>query len=642
MTLTTVAGDITVTNADDVAAALTVTAAGAGPADTTTAADGAIIVTSADAATSAVLTSTDSITITSLDSATTATLSAAANSTIDNVDVLGTVTLKSTSTAATPIIYDFATDTNEQLETVTIAGSNDVTVAFNATDLVIAAGNNQALVATDTSTGTSRLVVEGDAAGAALDLSGIALDEVEIAFDQGTNSLTLKDDGKYVISANQTDLTVTAAAVAGNTANLVLNSGTVGTGITLTDLSSTNVGTFNITMADDSTASHVITNAGIVNTTDVTISGNGALTIGALATAQVAKTINASGVTGAITANVVMAGAFTTGSGNDTINISDAVSTTRIIDAGAGSDSLVFAASDDFSSASLTLSNIETINVAASGVVLAGSQVTGKGFSIVGNTAADSLAINSMVATGESIDIGASEITLATVTITGNNGGDAITGSATQATTILGGAGSDTIIGGAGADIISFIMHATDTDTITLGGGADVVQSTTGTAATVAAVTIKDFNAGTASSNVDQLKLSDAALQGLTTTTDMVDTGAVSASTGLSGKVVHVTTDGGTITTADLVVLKNGYTTDALALAGIKTAGADTITYSASLTDNDSFLIAYQDGADTNIAVATSTATVTTSEGVDTLATVVILEGVDASTLNTNDFIFIA
>ena len=60
------------------------------------------------------------------------------------------------------------------------------------------------------------------------------------------------------------------------------------------------------------------------------------------------------------------------------------------------------------------------------------------------------------------------------------------------------------------------------------------------------------------------------------------------------------------------------------------------------MTADDSFLIAYQDGADTNIAVVTATTGATTSEGTDSLATIVVLEGVLVTDLNTNDFSFIA
>ena len=161
---------------------------------------------------------------------------------------------------------------------------------------------------------------------------------------------------------------------------------------------------------------------------------------------------------------------------DDTINISDQLaastltSNNRTIDAGDGADSLVFDASDDFSAATLTLTGFETLNVAASGVVLAGAQVSGKGYSIVGDLGSDTLAINASSGTGETIDISTSEIVLATVTITGGAGADTLTGAAANATTIVGGDGADTITGGDGADIIT---GGDGNDQLTGGAGAD-------------------------------------------------------------------------------------------------------------------------------------------------------------------------
>ena len=534
VTLTTTAGDITVTNADD-ATSLVINAVGAGPADTTTAADGAVIVTAADTATTATINSTDSITITDMNAATSASLSAAAASSIVSVDALGDLTLASTGTAATPVAYTVTTGEMQAIETLTITGSQDVTLAMGGDDLVAAATANQALVATDTSSGTSRLDINA-ASGAALDLSGVALDEIEISADNSTDALTVASGAQLVVSANQTDLTVTAAAVAGNVLNLQLDSGTATTGVTLTDLSATNVSTINVTMADDALATHTITDAGVGASTAITISGNGALSFGAIGTAQVAASVDASGVTGDITANVVMAGSFTAGDGDDTINISDAVSTTRIIDAGAGADSLVFAASDDFSAASLTLSGFETLNVAASGVVLSGAQVSGKGYSIVGDLGSDTLAVNASSGTGETIDISTSEIVLATVTVTGGAGSDILTGSAGSATVIVGGAAADTITGGTAADTIT---GGTGIDTINLGTGGAGDDVNYGAVAEMIAAdrdVINDFVAG--ATNSDTVSVTAATV----TNTALTIAGATAASEYVTSTVAQVAT----------------------------------------------------------------------------------------------------
>jgi S-layer protein len=59
-----------------------------------------------------------------------------------------------------------------------------------------------------------------------------------------------------------------------------------------------------------------------------------------------------------------------------------------------------------------------------------------------------------------------------TVTISGNDGADTITGSTTLANTLSGGAGADILVGGSAADTLDGGAGA---DTITLGGGLDVV-----------------------------------------------------------------------------------------------------------------------------------------------------------------------
>ena len=151
----------------------------------------------------------------------------------------------------------------------------------------------------------------------------------------------------------------------------------------------------------------------------------------------------------------------------------------------------------------------------------------------------------------------------------------------------------------------------------------------TTTATTVTVNTITDMNFGTNSTAADTISVSLTAIIGLTTTTDLVDTSANTAANG-DGTVVNLGTDGATIANADLVVIDTAtYATEALMLAGLKTAGTATITYGAALTDNDSFLIAYSDGTDAYIAVATAgSANLTTSEGVDSVANVVKLSGI--------------
>ena len=235
-------------------------------------------------------------------------------------------------------------------------------------------------------------------------------------------------------------------------------------------------------------------------------------------------------------------------------------------------------------------------------------------------------------------------------TIKGGAGNDALTGGAGNDTitggvgidAISGAAGSDVINGGDGVDTITFTFETAAADTLTGGAGNDIFKSATTTAATITVVEITDFDLGTATTAADVLQLSDTAMTGLTTTTDMVDTSANSSGNG-EGTVVTVTADNQTVANADLVVLSGTYATAAAALAGMKTAGSDTIVYGAALTDNDSYYVAYSDGTDSYIAVATTTATdLATSNGLDTVANIVKLTGISSlANLDSTDFAII-
>jgi fibronectin-binding autotransporter adhesin len=345
---------------------------------------------------------------------------------------------------------------------------------------------------------------------------------------------------------------------------------------------------------------------------------------------------DASAATGAITISATNATTvFKTGSGADSITSGGA--TNLNIDAGAGSDTLVLAAAD-YSGSTVSLSNIETIDISASGITVAASQVTGGSYVFDADATTDTLAVNVASATGETVDLSATSA-IGVVTITGAAGTDTITGSTTTATTFVGAAGADTIVGGGAADTVTFLSETGAADTITGGGAADAFNQAATAATTMAVTKITDMTLGTSTTATDTFSLSITALEGLTTTTDLVDTGAASAANG-NGTVVAVTTDGGTITDADLVVLSQTYANDTAALAGMKATGSDTITYSATLTDNDSFLVAYSDGSNINIAVATAgSANLTTTEGLDSVATVLQFVGVtDTSLIDSTDY----
>ena len=124
----------------------------------------------------------------------------------------------------------------------------------------------------------------------------------------------------------------------------------------------------------------------------------------------------------------------------------------------------------------------------------------------------------------------------------------------------------------------------------------------------------------------------------------MSDTTNNNVVAGDAGTIAKVVTDGAQVDDADMVILSGTYANDAAALAGMKTAGSDTIDYKTDLDDNDSFLVAYTDGTNSYIAVATAgAANKDTTEGLDSVATIIEVSGISSlANLNSGDFDVIA
>ena len=242
--------------------------------------------------------------------------------------------------------------------------------------------------------------------------------------------------------------------------------------------------------------------------------------------------------------------------------------------------------------------------------------------------------------------------TTANVSITGGAGNDILTGAAAKDTINGGGgadiisglAGTDIISGGAGADTITYTNEVGVADTMTGGAGSDIYTMANTTAATQTAHTITDINFGTSTTLVDKLNIDISATEGLTVVTDLVGTDAISTAN-TNGTVVALGTDGATITAADLVVIDTvTYAGTTEMLAGLKTAGASTINYSGTLQNNDAYYIAYSDGTDGYLAVVSDTGG-GTSEGADSVTTMVKLTGIslaDLDTLDSTDFFALA
>jgi len=304
--------------------------------------------------------------------------------------------------------------------------------------------------------------------------------------------------------------------------------------------------------------------------------------------------------------------------------------------------------------ASLTVSNIETISLAASDGPLTFSTgltlgtvksltVTGSSNVTLGTVTATADSITSFNATGVTgnltatvdcmnggtIQLGSGNDIVDTtnsagtaLVIYGNAGNDTLTGS-TGDDNIQGGAGTDTLSGGAGADTIS---GGDDNDTITGGAGIDTLTGGNGSDtfaytialrdATQANVdTISDFTAGAGGDIIDFTDIDLTALQG---------TGAVYE------KINCSTTDYAGNT--GLVVCTNnaaGFTEAQIytAMSALTTVATD-IFYAAVSNGTDTVIVRITDVANANLVVAD-----------DTLEFVVTLSGITTASLTDANFL---
>lgn len=358
---------------------------------------------------------------------------------------------------------------------------------------------------TDSSTGVSTVKVTTTAG--ALDLTKVAVDNVNLAVDNGANVITVDGDALQV-SLTQTSLTVTANATTKATNSLVIdvNDGAATTGsITLGQAAITNID--NITINATDTAS-VANSSSFGTTATVTVTGAGAVNIGATGGTITAKAVNASSATGKLTA--FMGSTLTSvtgGAAADRINVEG--DTNFTIDGGDGADTVQFgvatlAADLDLTSVAngggnttASLSNVETIQFThdanARTLTIDSSMVSGKAIVVKGTHANDILALKMDGTTVDASTVNTNSFTKTTIngsvvgaasalTITGTAGNDEVTAGAQSDTINLGngantvvdaGDGDDSITGGTGVDTIT--QAGAGNDTMNLGDGNNVV-----------------------------------------------------------------------------------------------------------------------------------------------------------------------
>jgi len=379
-----------------------------------------------------------------------------------------------------------------------VTGSQDVTISGVASKF-------SGKTVTDSSSAVSTVKVTTTAG--ALDLTKVAVDNVNLAVDNGANTITVDGDALQV-SLTQTSLTVTANATSKATNSLVIdvNDGVATTGsITLGQAAITNID--NITINATDTAS-VANSSSFGTTATVKVTGAGAVNIGATGGTITAKAVDASAATGKLTA--YMGSTLTTvtgGAAADKIVVEGDTSFT--IDGGAGADTVQFGISTLAGDLDLTsvangggnttasLSNVETIQFThdanARTLTIDSSMVSGKAIVVKGTHANDILALKMDGTTVDASTVNTNSFTKTTIdgsvvgaasalTITGTAGNDDVTGGAQSDTINLGngtntvvdaGDGDDSITGGTGNDTVT--QAGAGNDTISLGNGTNVV-----------------------------------------------------------------------------------------------------------------------------------------------------------------------
>jgi hypothetical protein len=268
----------------------------------------------------------------------------------------------------------------------------------------------------------------------------------------------------------------------------------------LTSLVTTNIANLTLQVDDTERAAGVkatTVNVGTANT--LTLSGAGNLLVG---TSVTAASVVDGGYTGNADIKLVnsIATNITTGSGNDTFR-GDGTGFAATLNGGAGTDTLITGTTEDYSASALTLTSIDKIDVSNSGSIFKGSQITGQTILFTGDGAADTVAINAMTSTGETVDLSKTDVVTVAATLTGSNGADTLTGSATGIMTINGGTGNDSLTGGGAADVL---IGGTGADTLTGGAGADVFTYITADHTTATAIDlVKDFTGGLTGDELD-------------------------------------------------------------------------------------------------------------------------------------------
>jgi len=233
-------------------------------------------------------------------------------------------------------------------------------------------------------------------------------------------------------------------------------------------------------------------------------------------------------------------------------------------------------------------------------------------------------------------------------TIVGGSGADSITGG-TAIDVLTGGAGADTLVGGDGADILTggagadSLVGGAGGDTLADGAGADTVTGGAGVDTFTALVaggvtTVTDFDP----SGVDVISLSNADIEAISGVTAFIelnnsDHTATSALTVVSETLGTALDLAGSDTSASVIAFTDNFSSAAEAQAAFRT----NLSVEGTIAAGDAFLVLWDDGTDTTLAVLCATAaSIGVVLGSATVTEMMKFEGVgDATKFGTADFI---
>jgi hypothetical protein len=686
-------------------------------------ADGAVTIDTAAA--SSVLGAFNNVTTQSVITANSVTGGTAVTTGAADIEVVAVDDISINSTSAAFIIVDGDADTTDaatisaknqtaagtvgletalsaQVEILTLSGNGGaVEYVLDATgdapESVTFTGSQNVTLTGTTAQFTTETVVDSTDAGVT---GSLKVTTVAATFDAGNvgSGIDLAATNNQVMAM---DLT--------NNASVTYSVGAVGVYTLTSDELATGAETLNLTINADQAARQVVADFETVNLViDDTLAAVNTITLADIDGNNTAGTainltgsdnviftgadsahLNAAALTGTLTATVATDMITITGGvANDTITLADFDVT---INGGDGTDSLSFDGAMDLSNNTISITNVEVINIdVAAGasndtLTLLSSQITGQDWVITGTDnggAQDILAVtvdtttidlSTLTVDGADIDVAVNVLSLqaSALTIQGTAGVESLSNTGAGAITINGFGGADTITTGTGADIIDggagddTLNGGTGNDTITGGEGADTIVTGTGNVTvilteTVAAedviqirtgttdvVTIRDYVGGGAAT-ADDIELTLTLVESLAGITDWVDsTGTSETASAVSlQSITAADVDIGAAAVAVLTIDGNYATTGDLETA-LEIGGAMALVFGAFASVGDGLVVAYDDGVDSYLATMSSGAGVANgakAAAADlTVTNFAILEGIaDATTLVLADFDAIA